>query len=62
MKGKGFEVQVKDSKGEVVIDRPVNTRMDGTGWCKNYVESMGPGQEATFYVDGKPVETHYRQR
>ncbi|MEK6904521.1 MAG: hypothetical protein AABW87_02920 [Nanoarchaeota archaeon] len=64
MKGKGFEVIVKDLEGRVVIDRSVNNINDGHGWARNYAEGeFNAGREATFYIDGRPKVTyHGRER
>jgi len=61
MEGKGFEVIVKDEKGNVTIDRHVNNISDGEEWAKTYTKGrlFNTGKEATFYIDGKPQVTHY---
>ena len=60
MKNKGFEVKVTRKDGST-YDRPVNTRADGDGWAKNYVDgTLGErAQSATFFVDGKPQVTYH---
>ena len=60
MKGKGFEVLVKDGSGKIIIDRAVGSIIDGKIWAKDYTKGeFSEGKEATLYIDGKPQITYY---